>query len=324
MTTKEALLLQLLEHRDSFLSGAAIAAELGVSRNAVHKAANELREKGVLMDAAVTKGYRLAPQADVLSADYIKKQLGLDDWKIQCFDAVDSTNQVAKELALNGEPGPVAIISAEQTAGRGRRGRVFHSPKHGLYLTMLVRPRALASADGGLATTAAAVAVCGTLADRAGIDAGIKWVNDVFIDGKKVCGILTEAGTDMETGDVDWMAVGIGLNLTVPEGGWPEELRQIAGEIFKEGHQTLFSNEIAIEIIRRFAAMLPALGQKGFLPEYRRRSILPGKKIMVLPNGRDPYPATAIEIDDECRLVVELPDGTREALLTGEVSTRLE
>lgn len=324
MTTKEALLEQLLAHRDTALSGTALAEELGVSRNAVHKAANELRAAGVPLESGI-RGYRLADGADVLCAGAIKKALTgpAADWDIRVYEQVDSTNQRCKELALAGERGPLAIIAASQTAGRGRRGRSFHSPKNGLYLTMLVQPKALASADGGLATTAAAVAVCATLADLAGKDAGIKWVNDVYINKRKVCGILTEAGSNMETCEIDWMAVGIGLNLTAPEAGWPEEIRDIAGEIFADGVLTVSSNQIAAGIISRFAEMLPDLAQKGFLPEYRRRSILPGRKITVLPIGRDPYPAVAVGIDDECQLVVRLADGTEQALLSGEVSTRL-
>lgn len=324
MSTKEALLEQLVTHPNEYLSGAALAAQLGVSRNAVHKAANELRTAGVLMDSAANKGYKLAEDADVLCAGVLRRALTgpAADWAVQVYDTVNSTNQLCKELALAGERGPLAVVAGAQTAGRGRRGRQFYSPKHGLYLTMLVHPQALASADGGLATTAAAVAVCATLADLAGKDAGIKWVNDVYLNRRKICGILTEAGSDMETGDVDWMAVGIGLNLTAPEGGWPEEIASIAGEIFEDGKLTTSSNELAAGIISRFAEMLPNLAQKGFLPEYRRRSLLPGRQITVLPTGREPYEATALSIDDECRLVVRLADGTQQALLSGEVSTR--
>lgn len=325
MTTKDALLAELLSHRDAYLSGAALAAQLGVSRNAVHKAANELRTLGVELDSAANKGYRLTDDANPLSAPVLAGLLTGEaaGWDVQVFQTIDSTNQRAKELALAGQRGPLAIIAAEQTAGRGRRGRAFHSPQHGLYLTMLVHPQALPSADGGLATTAAAVAVCGALADLAGVDAGIKWVNDVFINQRKVCGILTEAGSDMETNEIDWMAVGIGLNLTAPEGGWPEELRAIAGEIFPNGKLTVSSNTLAAAIISRFADFLPHLAEKGFLDEYRRRSILPGREILVLPTGREPYPATAVSIDDECRLVVRLADGTTRPLMTGEVSIRL-
>lgn len=325
MTTKEALLAQLLNNRDSFLSGAALAAQLGVSRNAVHKAANDLRAGGVEMDDAAGKGYRLADGADVLCAAVIKDKLGsaAQNFTVEVHASIDSTNLRAKQLALAGERGPLVIVSAAQTAGRGRRGRQFFSPKNGLYLTMLVHPNALASADGGLATTAAAVAVCGALAKLAKLEAGIKWVNDVFIENRKICGILTEAGSDMETGEIDWMAVGIGLNLTPPEGGFPEEISHIAGSIFPDGVLKVSSNELAAEIISRFAEMLPTLSQKEFLPEYRSRSILPGKKITVLPTGRDPYPATAIGIDDECRLVVKLADGSEQILMTGEVSIRI-
>ncbi|MEG2037499.1 MAG: biotin--[acetyl-CoA-carboxylase] ligase, partial [Ruthenibacterium sp.] len=186
-----------------------------------------------------------------------------------------------------------------------------------------VRPAALAAADGGLATTAAAVAVCGALADLCGVDAGIKWVNDVFFRERKVCGILTEAGTNVETGDLDWMVVGIGLNLTAPVGGWPAEIADIAGEIFPDGILKVSSNELAAEIISRFAALLPNLAQKSFMAEYRRRSILRGREILVLPTGREPYPARVLDIDDEGKLLVELPNGNRTALLTGEVSIRL-
>ena len=324
MTTKEALLERLVLSKEEYLSGAQLAQQLGVSRNAVHKAANELRAANLPVETVPNRGYRLAAGADVLCAGVIRRDLTgpAANWQLEVFSEVDSTNQRCKELAMTGQRGPRAGISASQTAGRGRRGRRFYSPKNGLYLSLLVHPQGLASANGGLATTAAAVAVCAALAELAGVDAGIKWVNDVYRDGRKVCGILTEAGSDMETGEIDWMSVGIGLNLTAPEGGWPEEIRQIAGEIFPDGKMTVSSNQLAAGIINRFAAMLPKLNQKGFLPEYRRRSLLPGREITVLPTVGEPYLATAVAIDDECRLVVRLADGTERALLSGEVSTR--
>ena len=325
MTTKETVLLKLLENQGECIAGGELAREIGVSRNAVHKVVNELKEKGVPIESVHSKGYTIAAGENTLSAPYVKKQLteAAESFAVNVFAEVTSTNTLAKELALTGEKNQTAFISSLQTQGRGRRDRSFYSPKNGLYFSLMVRPENLHAEDGGLATTAMAVAVSRVLSELCAVECGIKWVNDIFINGKKICGILTEAGIDMETGRVDWLVVGVGINLTAPEGGWPAEISEIVGSVFSDT-QSVSSNKIAAEIINCFSGMLANLSKKDFMDEYRERSILIGNEITVLPTGKDPYTATATDIDKDGKLIVKLSDGTIIALNTGEVSIKIK
>ena len=217
------------------------------------------------------------------------------------LEETDSTNRVAKELARQGAPHGTAVLAERQTAGRGRLGRSFFSPEGGLYLSVILYPQCPPE-DRALMTPMAAVAVCRALEQVCGISPGIKWVNDLYLGGKKLCGILCE-------GCGDAVIVGIGLNLYTPEGGFPAEIPATALDV-PVGRRAL------AEAIRQ------QLLQPGeFLAEYRERCLLLGKTVTVHPVAGEPYAARAVEIDDRCRLVVESCRG-REALDSGEVSVR--
>lgn len=229
------------------------------------------------------------------------------------LDCAESTNTLLRQWAKDGNPEGTLLLTDHQTAGRGRRGRHFHSPKGtGLYMSLLLRPTFGLEQSVYLTT---ACAVCAAEAvETLGVSLGIKWVNDLYKDGKKVAGILTEA---TENGII----VGIGLNLYAPTEGFPKELSGIATHIFDTETADL-KNRLAAEWANRFWTEYEVLDSGHFLDRYRARSVLLGKPITVLRADGD-IPAVAKAINDRCELVVETIDGKCLTLSSGEVSIRL-
>ena len=210
------------------------------------------------------------------------------------------------------------MLTAHQQAGRGRLGRRFESPAgKGVYLSLILRP-ALSAADAQSATISAAVAVARAVKALCGLELGIKWVNDLYYQGRKVCGILTEAGTDMESGQLEWLVVGIGLNLTTSPADWPEELARTAGSLYPGGPAPVSRAVLAGAIARELLSLCPAF---DCLDEYRARCFVPGHWVTVC-TGAETYAAKALSIDDAGRLVVEREGGRQIALQHGEVSIR--
>ncbi len=325
MTVKESVLAQFEAHRGQFLSGGELAAQLGVSRNAVWKAVKQLEAEGYRFDSTSGKGYRLREESDVLSEQGIRRCLCTpqEQWHLQVYNTITSTNTVLKELSHDGAPEFTVLVAAQQTAGRGRMNRAFYSPAvTGLYLSILLRP-VMKAEEALFITTAAAVAVARAVEELSGKSTGIKWVNDVFLDGRKICGILTEASLDMESGRLECAICGIGVNLCDPEGGFPEELQGIAGSVF--GGESLPAdarNRLAAGILNHFSEYYRSLSARPFFDEYVRRSIVVGREITVL--GRDkPRRAHALAIDRNCNLRVRYEDGTEGVLSSGEISIRL-
>ena len=240
-------------------------------------------------------------------------------FEARVFDCVDSTNTVLAALARSGAPEFTAVIAGAQTAGRGRGEHRFFSPAGcGVYFSLLLRPRFPAVTAAKLITPACAVAAARAIERASGEAAGIKWVNDVFLRGRKVCGILTEAGTDMESGQLEWLVVGIGLNLTTSPADWPEELARTAGSLYPGGPAPVSRAVLAGAIARELLTLCPAF---DCLDEYRARCFVPGHWVTVC-TGAETYAAKALSIDDAGRLVVEREGGRQIALQHGEVSIR--
>ena len=229
MTVKSRLLEILEQHKGEVLSGEHLAQELNCTRAAIWKGVKSLREEGHRIQAGPSKGYMLEADSNRLSVEGLKLYLDHPDVMVRLYDSVPSTNQAAKLAAVSGDAGHGSLVAAlEQTEGRGRRGRSFCSPREaGVYFSVVLHPGESLQ-ESLLITTAAAVAVYKAVLEVCGISLGIKWVNDLFKDGKKVCGILTEAMTDFESGNIESAIVGIGLNL-FPGEEIPEELENIAG-----------------------------------------------------------------------------------------------
>lgn len=321
MAVKQEVLARLAAARGEALSGEMLAQALGVSRAAVWKAVKELQKEGHLIEAAPNKGYALSAADEVLCAENIRPWLGEPQVAVRAVPCLASTNLAAKELAAGGAPHGSLVVADSQTAGRGRRGRSFSSPPGtGLYLSVVLRSE-LPMGTAALVTSAAAVAACRAFRRLYGKELAIKWVNDLYLRGKKCCGILTEAAADMETGGVDYLVVGMGFNLFEPQGGFAPEIREVAGAIFARG-EAVSRCRLAAEITNELLTLCDALPDTAFMEEYRARNLVPGRDVLLVQNGQK-RPAHAVGITDEGHLLVETAGG-REEISFGEVSVRFE
>jgi len=323
MNVKTQVLEVLESNRGTFISGTELANKISVSRNAVWKAIKALEEEGYEISAIKNRGYSLSEETDILSEQSIQKYLKEypDVFDIEVYKVIESTNNKAKALGAEGAAEGKVVLAEEQTGGKGRLGRKFFSPNgSGIYMSILLRPQVEAT-KALLITTAAAVAVAEAIEAVSDKEAKIKWVNDIFIENKKVCGILTEASLGMENGGVEYAVLGIGINVKEPKGGFPEEIEDIATSVFKEANTDVRSQLVA-QILERFWGYYQVLCDKTYMEEYKRRSFLIGKEITVI-SGEERRLATALEINDECQLKVRMEDGEECILSTGEVSIKL-
>ena len=257
-----------------------------------------------------------------LSEEGVRKYLRRRDLTVRVYDAVGSTNTLLGSMAGEGAPAGLALVAGAQTAGRGRRGRSFYSPDGtGVYISLLLRPDLTPAAAVPL-TACAAVAAAESIEEVSGVRAGIKWVNDIFVDGRKVCGILTEAETDAVSGRLRHVVIGLGVNVSVPAGGFPGDLQGIAGAVFPGPGPEDVRCRLAAGILDRLSELAESPGDPAVLEAYRGRSILSGRRIRILEPGREPQEATAVGINDDYSLQVRLSDGTQRSLVSGEVSIR--
>ena len=320
MTTKERLLALLEARQGSFVSGEELASALHLSRAAVSKAMKQLRQEGYAIEAVTNRGYRLSGECDILSAQGVRKHLN-QAFQLTNTPSVSSTNTVLRSLAEQGAPEGTVVIAGEQTNGRGRSGRAFYSPAgSGIYLSLLLRPVNADPRQTVTLTAAAAVALCQAMEVLSGKAPQIKWVNDIFLNGRKVSGILTEAAFGLESGAPEYVVVGVGVNAYAPEGGFPPELKGIAGALWDKPVPD-GKNKLAAEFLNRFWLLYAAGDPSAYLPDYRRRSLVVGKDITVILGGRETS-AHALGIDENCRLLVRYESGETAALSYGEVRIR--
>lgn len=319
--------LQVLEqHRGEWVSGAQLARELNVSRTAIWKAITALRDENFPIESAVRGGYRLADSSDVLSEAGIRTELTAAQLgrTMDVFSEIDSTNNYLKQHAQTLPHGHAAIADC-QTAGRGRLGRTFLSPSgSGIYLSVLLHP-SLPIEQINLITVGAAVALCHAIEETAGFSPTLKWVNDILKDGKKLCGILTEASVEAETGLLSYAIVGIGINVRTPEGGLPEEIRTIAGCLEDFSAQPVRRNALAAHLLNhleRCYQLIVSGDTSALMAEYRSYMTFLGEEIRVIQNGVS-APARALDINERGHLIVEM-DGSRQTIFAGEISIRLD
>ena len=321
--TRDEVLDFLWKNADDYVSGEELARRLSLSRTAVWKAIGQLRDEGYEIESQPKRGYRLRSVSDVLSAEGIRRHLRHGELQLQVYKTISSTNTVLKGLAAEGAGEGLALIAEEQTAGRGRMGRSFYSPpESGLYLSLLLRPE-MQAVDAVHLTACAAVAVAEAIEALSGREAQIKWVNDIFVGGRKVCGILTEASVDCESGMMHYVIIGIGVNTHVPDGNFPEELRGIAGAAFGSEPVPELRCRLAAEILDRLSDYAANPAAPAVFEGYRRRSLVLGKEISILSPGRDPQPAVAVDLGKDYSLLVRLPDGSTRRLNSGEVSVKV-
>ena len=248
--------------------------------------------------------------------EYITCRCPLD---IRVFPTIGSTNAEAKSCAAGGSPEGTVIIADEQTSGRGRLGRVFASPqKTGIYMSILLRPN-FSPKDSLSITTSAAVAVAKAIEAVSGKETKIKWVNDVYMNEKKVCGILTEASVNFENDRLNYAVLGIGINVQYPDGGFPQEIRDIAGAVFDGECTDNSRSKIAAAVINNFFEYYKKLPGNDYIEEYRARSLLTGRQVSYTENGSEGS-GVVTDIDDEARLLLKLADGSTKIFSAGEVS----
>ena len=330
MKTADKILDLLEKNKGKAVSGERIAEILGISRTAVWKHIKVLKEEGYEISSVSNRGYELLETGDVFSTKSVMDELADEECgykgKIKLVaevrDEVTSTNALLKDMAADGAGEGRVLIAKKQTAGRGRLGRTFFSPKNGIYLSMLLKPN-MDFREAMLLTTIAAVAVVEAVREVTGKDTGIKWVNDVYLEGKKICGILTEAVTDVENGRLSYAVVGIGVNITKPsDENFPEELKDIAGFVYdgEEPPKGIMS-KLTTTIIKNYFKYYEKLPEHSFMDSYKKHQTLLNKDIVVITSDSSKK-AKVKGVDDEARLLVEYEDGKEEALFTGEVSVR--
>ena len=325
MSVKKQVLATFENNKGKYLSGAEIAEQLSVSRNAVWKAVKSLQDEGYNIEAVTNKGYCLSEDTDILSSQSIGKYLPPEfaHYQIQVHKVVDSTNNLLRQLSQEGAPEGTVVIAENQTAGKGRLSRRFFTQTGtGTYMSILLRPKITAT-EALFITTSAAVAVCQAIEAVSEHQASIKWVNDIFVNQKKICGILTEASFDLESHNLEYAVLGIGINVKPPQGGFPPEVKDVATSLLTEddANQAIRSKLVA-EVLKNFWRYYIGITDKAFLREYQRRSFLTGSYVWVL-EGDKQRKALVLGVTDECELQVKFDDNQSvDNLSTGEVSIK--
>ncbi|MBR1690024.1 MAG: biotin--[Oscillibacter sp.] len=325
---REDVLALLRRAEGAYLSGENLSRRLGLSRAAVWKAVSALRQEGYVIEARTGLGYRLADTPDVLTEQEIRSFLGPTDIvgrEVRCFDELGSTNTYLKELALAGGAEGTVVTANCQTAGRGRLDRSFQSPADkGIYLSVLLRPE-LPPEHLFPVTALSGVAVCRAAERVCGARAGLKWPNDPVLNGRKLSGILTELSLEGETGRLQYLVVGIGINVSQGPEDFTPEVAQMATSLVRELGRPVSRPALAAALIEELDRMYAALRQGNltdFLAEYRRRCVNLGKPVQLLGADGTRQRAQALDVDEQFGLVVRLPDGQERTVRSGEVSVR--
>jgi BirA family biotin operon repressor/biotin-[acetyl-CoA-carboxylase] ligase len=317
MTLKNKIISIFEKNKQKTVSGQELADKLSVSRTAVWKAVNALKKEGYPIKASTNNGYILAANSDILSTEGIRLYLSSENkrFDIYVYKTIDSTNNQAKKMVAEGTAKHGTIITAdEQTAGRGRFDRKFFSPaKTGVYMTVVFKPNKNA-ADTQLITIAAAVSVVRAVKKLTGIDTDIKWVNDVFLNGKKICGILTEATIDFESQTAESIIVGIGVNIKTED--FPKEMKKTATSLYCDN---LNRNVLIAKIVNNLTVLYSDLKNKNLMQEYKRHSVILNKNISYVINGLKKE-GFVTDINEKGNLIVKTSNGKVETLESGEVT----
>ena len=321
--------LKLISRENDYISGEAVSRSLGVSRAAVNAAVKSLREEGYEITSSTNKGYLLVQSPDILSKGSVSALLpDTRTSDIHVFDSVDSTNNVLKNLASEGAPSGTVVIADHQTGGKGRRGRSFASPSGvGIYLSYLLRPESGFDKISDL-TSWTAVAVADAIKNAYGLDTQIKWVNDLLMNRKKICGILTEVSVEGESGFIDTCIIGIGVNVNEALNDFPAEITEIATSLsIENGGEKFYRAKLASEIIKSLDKLKSDWPDNSgyYLDRYRELNITVGSKItaysQMIENGNG-RTGEALGINEDFSLKVRFSDGSVQNLKSGEVSVR--
>ena len=316
-------ILELLRRQEGFLSGEDIGRELSITRAAVWKGIKKLREEGYEIEAVTNRGYRLTNPETMYNKRELEQGLKTKTMgqTIYFYEETDTTNNRARELALEGAPEGTLVVAEKQTAGRGRRGKVWESPLGtGIWMSLVLRPQIM-PAEASVLTLLCGLATAEAIEAETGLSAGIKWPNDILINGKKAVGILTEM--DCEMSEVHFVIPGIGINVNTAS--FPPEIAEIATSLYLECGKTVSRRRLVHRVLERLEEHYETFLRTGsfaaMLEDYRKHCITLGKEVHVL--GREPFFAEALDITPEGELVVRRADnGKEEVVFSGEVSIR--
>ena len=311
--TKERV-LQLLKQSNTILSGETIAQQLHVSRTAIWKAIRELEKIGYKIEH-LANGYRFI-QSNLLEAEEIAFA-HLPAQQIFIAKETESTMKLAKIAAMDQQVAPALFLAETQTGGHGRFARPFFSPPGQINMTLLLKANQ-SFAELPQYTILAAVAVALAIDEATGKTCRIKWVNDIYLDEKKVCGILSEATSDFESGQISYVTIGIGLNFHLNQTDFPTELQEKVTSLFSDTEPTLTRNEFIQKIWQNFFELIAGLPDQSYLEYYRRKSFVLGKTVRFTQQGQE-YTGKAVGISNHGELLVETADGPK-ILSSGEIS----
>ncbi len=315
-------ILKCLKETDGYVSGQTLCETLHVSRTAVWKAINQLKAEGYEVEAVKNRGYRLRQAPDLVTAEEIGSLLKTA-WAghpVIFKEEVMSTNQEVKMLAENGGAGGTLVVAERQLTGRGRRGRVWHSPTgSGIWMSILLRPH-IRPDRASMLTIVAAMAVCDAVSKRVE-GCMIKWPNDIVIQGRKICGILTEMSTELD--EIHYVVIGIGINVNTEE--FPEEIAGVAASMHTVSGDYFKRSEIIADVWLAFEqyydSFLKAEDLSGLMAAYNERLVNRGQRVYIEERNRK-FEGLAQGIDAGGCLLVEKDDKTVEAVISGEVSVR--
>lgn len=316
-------ILELLRRQEGFLSGEDIGRELSITRAAVWKGIKKLREEGYEIEAVTNRGYRLTNPETMYNKRELEQGLKTKTMgqSIYFYEETDTTNNRARELALEGAPEGTLVVAEKQTAGRGRRGKVWESSLGtGIWMSLVLRPQIM-PAEASVLTLLCGLATAEAIKAETGLSAGIKWPNDILINGKKAVGILTEM--DCEMSEVHFVIPGIGINVNTAS--FPPEIADIATSLYLECGKTVSRRRLVHKVLERLEEHYETFLRTGsftaMLEDYRKHCITLGKEVHVL--GREPFFAEALDITPEGELLVRRADnGKEEVVFSGEVSIR--
>lgn len=316
-------ILHILRNQPGYVSGQELCRQFGVSRTAVWKAINQLKEEGYEIEAVTNKGYRIVACPDVISAEEVKSLLDTC-WagqEIAYYSLIDSTNNKAKKLAEEGAAHGTLVIADEQNGGRGRRGRSWETPpKSSIAMTLIVRPD-LPPEKASMLTLVMGMAVASACRSLLDLPAGIKWPNDVVLDGKKICGILTEMSAEMD--GIHYLVIGTGINVNMNE--FPEQIRQTATSLSLEAGHPVNRAEVICRCMKYFEQYYEMFMERQDLSAlreaYNGMLVNMDREVRVLEPGNT-YSGISRGINDRGELLVEKEDHTVERVFAGEVSVR--
>lgn len=322
MDTKTAVLRLLEENKPTALSGQQIADRLGVSRAAVWKAVKSLASEGYSISATTNKGYMLTGKSDIVSVEGIRAALPerYKNLPLEVKQSTVSTNIDVGAAAANGAPHGTTVVALEQKSGQGRLGKTFCSPRGGVYFSTLIRPT-LSIEKAVMITPAAAVAVHKAITEVLGLPVSIKWVNDIYMNGRKVVGISTQAQADIAVGGISGIIVGIGINYNTAQTDFSPELKDKAGSLFYENAPAK-RNELLAATIANLLDLSKNLTDKSYMDYYRKHNLVIGARVDY-EIDKETKSGIVENIDDNGSLIIH-EDGKSEKrrLSCGEISVR--